>query len=652
MWKNFFSYLKKGRRSLKTQLAIYFLPISIIPILGISFYATRAYEDTTTESLSRRAKSERDAIIAEIDNFELDNFEKARKLAKQKRIATFLKSKDLEGLKELIDSSPSEAFVRFYSKEGKFLIRRESEADKQVPYLSREANRKVMEAGETINRFFIENKKGFSTIIRVAVKENNQVVGILEEEILFAEKELEEIKVRRNLDLGILSRNFEAMASTIEITPEADKNLQRNFFPATPSGLSVGSTLTLKDARYTAYLFDLPSHLSKDRYFGYLAIFLPLNNIDAVSTRLKLNMIFVTVLLVLVFALLIFFFSNQIVSPIEVLVNAMKKFKSGKVEEITTFETTYEIDYLVRTFNEMTRNVVATKRALEVKLEELKKANIEIKTTQTTLVQSAKMISLGQIVAGVAHELNNPIAFIYSNMHQMSEYADRMQKLIAQYREIQSKLNESDRKKIQNLETELEIDFMLKDMEDIIRSVLDGANRTKEIVTGLRTFSRIEDAHFRLSDVHEGIRSTLKLLSSELKNRIVVHEEFKPLPQIECNLSQLNQVFMNILSNSAQAIATRGEIWIRTLQDGENIRLEFEDSGSGIPENTLEKIFDPFFTTKKVGQGTGLGLSIAYGLIQKHNGTIRVESRMGQGTKFIIELPIHQPGKHSKVQTA
>lgn len=647
MWNSFFSYFQLGKRSLKTQLALYFLPIAILPILGISFYATRVYEDTTTESLSRRAKSERDAIIAEIDNFELEHLDRARRLAKNPKLIPLLQGQNKPALAEYLNTLNDSVFVRLYTGEGQFLLKKNNLEDRQVPYLSKDVFKRVIEAGETVNRYFIDGKKGFSTLIRISVKQNNRVLGVIEEEILFSDKELEEIKVRRNLDVALLNRNFELTGSSLTIPSESIKKITKEFFPSTPSGLPLGTLVKVKEDRFSGFLFDLPSHLSKDKFSGYIVVLLPLSNSDAVSARLKLNMVFVTVLLVLVFALLIFFFSNQIVSPIEVLVNAMKKFKSGKVEEITTLDTTYEIDYLVRTFNEMTRNVVATKRALEVKLEELKKANLEIKNTQTTLVQSAKMISLGQIVAGVAHELNNPIAFIYSNMHQMSDYAGRMQKLISEYRKLQEKLPEEDKNHIKQLETELEIDYLIKDMEDIIRSVLDGANRTKDIVSGLRTFSRMEDAHFGMSDLHEGIRNTLKLLASELKNKITVHEEYAELPKVECSLSQLNQVFMNLLSNAIQATPAKGDIWIRTFRHGEKVSIEIEDSGTGIPHELLEKIFDPFFTTKKVGQGTGLGLSIAYGLIQKHNGSIQVESVQGKGTKFTIELPIHQPVKQS-----
>src|SRR5262249_4915040 len=148
--------------------------------------------------------------------------------------------------------------------------------------------------------------------------------------------------------------------------------------------------------------------------------------------------------------------------------------------------------------------------------------------------------------------------------------------------------------------------------EDLTRSCVEGARRTREIVLGLRTFSRVDESTFRFCDIHEGITSTIKLLAAEFKDRIQVHTEFGEVPHIECNLSQLNQVFMNLLSNAAHATPGKGEIWIRTRATTEECIIEFEDSGYGMPTDVVEKIFDPFFTTKKVGEGTGLGLSIAY----------------------------------------
>ncbi len=227
-------------------------------------------------------------------------------------------------------------------------------------------------------------------------------------------------------------------------------------------------------------------------------------------------------------------------------------------------------------------------------------------------------------------------------MHHLGEYVEKIKNLVKTYRELQERLPREDRLKIENLERAIELDYLLKDMADLTQSCLDGANRTKEIVMGLRTFSRMEESVFRLSDLHEGLKSTLKLLGTEFKDRLKIHEELGTLPQVECNQSQMNQVFMNLLSNASQAISGKGDIWIRTRVEGPEAVVEIEDSGSGISPETLEKIFDPFFTTKKVGEGTGLGLSIAYGLVQKHRGTITVKSALGKGTLFTVRIPVRQ----------
>ncbi|MCA9319038.1 two-component sensor histidine kinase, partial [Candidatus Saccharibacteria bacterium] len=189
-----------------------------------------------------------------------------------------------------------------------------------------------------------------------------------------------------------------------------------------------------------------------------------------------------------------------------------------------------------------------------------------------------------------------------------------------------------------------DFDYIVEDLPRLITSCEDGARRTRDIVLGLRNFSRLEEAALKEVNIEEGLQNTLQLLSGELKNRIQVKEEFSGIPQVTCYPSQLNQVFMNILSNAAQAIEGDGEIVIRTKQlDKERVQVEIEDNGKGMDEETRVKMFDPFFTTKSLGTGTGLGLSISYGVIEKHKGEIQVESELGKGTKFILTLPIKGP---------
>lgn len=638
---------RAGTLSLKTVLSIYFIPISILPAIFLSFYSQRLFQDSLTETLSRRASSERDAIVAEIDSFESELKAQARALSQQPRFVRAVSVRDVQTLGSIIANPSWGGVIRVYTTSGEFLVGSKADSPTHVAYLPKEGLKKVKTRGETMERYFVDSHPGLLTVMRILLKNRDRVFGVLEAERTFGQREMAELKNRRGVDAVFLDREFSSVAATFALSKDVLRRFSAVAYQPEFRGSQDPIVVELGDARFSAFIYDLPANFGRSKRWGYLALFLSMNSVDATLGKMRLAIVYLTLLLILVAALLIFIFSNRLVKPIATLVVAMKRVKSGRVEAIPSIDSTYEIEYLVRSFNEMARNVSAAKRTLEMKLEELHDANAEIKNTQSTLVQSAKMISLGQIVAGVAHELNNPIAFIYSNMHHLFEYIEKVKELVGAYRAIYPHLKAEDRLRLEELDEKLEVDYVLKDMEDLTKSCVEGANRTKEIVLGLRTFSRMDESDFKLADLHEGLRNTLKLLASELKGRITVQEDFGPLPQVECSLSQLNQVFMNLLSNAAHAIEGRGTIQIRTRHLGNEVKIEIEDSGSGMPLEIQEKIFDPFFTTKKVGQGTGLGLSIAYGLIQKHHGQISVKSQVGKGTCFTILLPILQPTSSS-----
>jgi len=289
----------------------------------------------------------------------------------------------------------------------------------------------------------------------------------------------------------------------------------------------------------------------------------------------------------------------------------------------------------------MSRRISQARTDLKKKIFELEGANQELKDTQAKLVHSAKMISLGQLVAGVAHELNNPIGFISSNMTHLRDYSEKLVKLV--------ETAESNPQALSALKAELEYDYIVKDMPKLIASCEDGARRTKDIVLGLRNFSRLEEAKLKEIDIHESLDTTLNLLAGEIKNRVQINKHYEPIPNVACYASQINQVLMNILSNALQAIEGSGHIWISTeALRGSNdktgkVQISIQDSGKGMSPEVLEKIFDPFFTTKGVGQGTGLGLSISYGILQSHGGEIQVRSEIGVGTEFTIIIPVYPP---------
>lgn len=285
----------------------------------------------------------------------------------------------------------------------------------------------------------------------------------------------------------------------------------------------------------------------------------------------------------------------------------------------------------------------ATNEDLKLQKEELR-ANIEnLKSTQKQLIETAKMASLGQLTAGVAHELNNPINFIHGNVKPLKRDIQDIFEIIEKYDEIikNKDLIESFTE-VETLKTNLDFSYLIKEINDLLEGISEGSIRTSDIVKGLRNFSRLEEVEFVKADVHEIIDSTLTILNNKIKSRIEIQKDYGDINLIECMPSKLNQVFMNILNNGIEAIENKGKITIETSQKDNRLKIVIRDNGVGISNETLTHIFEPFFTTKDVGKGTGLGLSISIGIINNHNGEIDVISDVGKGTEFIIMLPIKQ----------
>ncbi len=290
---------------------------------------------------------------------------------------------------------------------------------------------------------------------------------------------------------------------------------------------------------------------------------------------------------------------------------------------------------------ERTQELTATNANLTGALEELKSA-------QSQLIQQEKMASLGQLVAGVAHELNNPIGFIYANFPHLQEYAQTLLSLIDELRNMP--MSEEDHSKLEVRLEEADLGFLREDLMKIIRSGQSGATRIKEIISSLRSFSRLDEAVEKPARLEEGLDDTLALLQHQLKKRIEIVRDYRLNQSVHCYPSQLNQVFMNILYNAIQAIEGTGVITVSTSREDDWAVVEISDNGPGIPPEVQKHIFDPFFTTKKVGEGTGLGLSISYGIIKKHGGNISVESEMGRGSKFILRIPLQHTVSTSGIE--
>ncbi len=289
------------------------------------------------------------------------------------------------------------------------------------------------------------------------------------------------------------------------------------------------------------------------------------------------------------------------------------------------------------------RNARRYKEDLENRNLELARRKAELERVQAQLVHSEKMASLGQLAAGIAHELNNPAGFIFSNMAVLPEYLQQLRRMISAER--QAALADSETLKTNRTSAIVDYETLLSDVESIAMDSYAGAARIKDIVQNLRLFSRLDEAEIKRVDLHEGIDSTIRLLSQYYSSpAITLRREYGAVPPIECYAGQLNQVWMNLLVNAAQAIGDGGEVRIATAYDGAKVTVDISDTGAGIQPEHLDRIFDPFFTTKPVGEGTGLGLSISHGIVVRHGGQLTVESRPGRGATFSVALPIHIHG--------
>ncbi|MBD2252380.1 ATP-binding protein [Nostoc parmelioides] len=361
---------------------------------------------------------------------------------------------------------------------------------------------------------------------------------------------------------------------------------------------------------------------------------------------------------------------------------------AGNFDYRLNIHTGDEIEDLAQSFNDMAvklsqsretlmKNTELTNMNQRLELEiaerkqaelELQKALQELQQTQAQLIQTEKMSSLGQLVAGVAHEINNPVSFIYGNITHANEYTEKLLELIHLYQQELTNPSAVIQEKI----AEIDLEFLQEDLPKILRSMKMGSQRIQQIVLSLRNFSRLDEAEMKEVDIHEGIESTLLILQNRFKAKsqsynIEIIKEYGQLPLVECHAGQLNQVFMNIINNAVDALegsvvsgqwsivngkTTNNErlttnspqITIRTeITNNNRVVIRIADNGPGITQQVMQKLFDPFFTTKPVGQGTGLGLSISYQIVvDKHSGVLRCESEIGKGTEFWIEIPLRQ----------
>ncbi|PCI55821.1 MAG: two-component sensor histidine kinase [Gammaproteobacteria bacterium] len=296
-----------------------------------------------------------------------------------------------------------------------------------------------------------------------------------------------------------------------------------------------------------------------------------------------------------------------------------------------------ELDELFIKFNQMAQKVHHREYALKKSYDELSKANEELILSESQLIQSEKMASIGILAAGVAHEINNPIGYIKSNLDILQDYLNSIN---AYCQEIEEQFTSQVQKDLQQIIAKKhDLQYILDDSKPLLENSIDGVKKVAEIVRNLKTFARAEEEVKTLTDINEGLTATINMVSNELKYNCQLHIDLSPLPNIFAFPGKLNQVFMNLLINAGQSIVDKGDIFIRTYEENNYLVVEIKDTGTGISPDILPQIFTPFFTSKPVGQGTGLGLSISHSIVEQHDGKILISSKVGKGSCFSVYIP-------------
>ncbi len=634
---------KKPQRSLRTILISWFLLVSLVPLAFVTGYSIIKYEKALDNELIVRLQGNAREIKSIFKDFENGIRVNRNKYIKDPSLIYSVSVEDLVTLKEVADdflSNDISSNISFFTRDGRLLtsvfhdekggIRSFTPAANSAVYLSDENLEKLKQEQEYSFIDFSGNQKVSLVVFSKLLGKSGKLVGYVEQLIDINEAFLTRLKDRLKLELFLLKpQSLAVMTGTHEDfylykknnLPDLDNKSEFSFFDLSLRGQPLGAILT-------------PIKWGKSE----MILGLGASKAEAKSVLKNVNYAFFSVVGTIIFVLIIIIFliSNTILRPINDLLEAIWLMQSSDKPVEIPIKNETEIGLLTESLNQMSRNVIQARSDLKKKILELEQANQELKETQARLVHSSKMVSLGQLVAGVAHELNNPIGFIYSNMPHLRDYSEKLMRL--------ADIAQQNPETIEQAKRDLDIEYIKKDLPKLISSCEDGARRTRDIVLGLRNFSRIEEAQLKEININEAIDNTLSLLSGEIKNRIQIHKDYGQVSLVNCYASQINQVFMNILSNSVQAIDEKGNIWISTKEIEKNkkkyVSISFQDSGKGMTPQVMEKVFDPFFSTKGVGQGTGLGMSISYGIIQKHRGEILVKSQVGIGTEFTVNIPV------------
>ena len=632
--------------SLRLVLIIWFIVFSIIPFALVTGYSLFQFEKAIDNEQVQRLNSNAREIEVMYSNVYQGLVENREALASNPHVTFNLMVADDAALKDFFSDwlqTSTLGHVSIYNRDGKILAYAEKEYYASVKLSAPQKNPNL----DLSLLSHLEKKSDYGflkgvpygvefSLVSKITNSNKKTIGFITQKILMKQTFLNNVKNDLKLDMLLANENFEVVNGTIQGFEKIGNKMSEFIKKGDPESLY---DLKIDNSTYAFLVYPVLWDQTPFR------IIVGTIKKDAQDVLDKINVAFlgITGLGVLLLIVTILISTSVFLKPVNDLMEGIQAFEETENLVQVKAKDRTEIGLLISTFNQMSMKVFKARNDLKKKIQELEKANTNLKEAQTQLVQSAKMTSLGQLVAGVAHELNNPIGFIYSNTSHLREYSEKLFKIIE---EIEKDPSKSAEVKLQN-----DFNYIQEDLPRLIKSCQDGAQRTRDIVLGLRNFSRLEESQLKEIDINEAIDMTLELLKGETKNRITIHRQYENIPFVHCYASQINQVIMNIITNATHAISGSGSIWISTqavkasTESVGKVQISIQDSGSGMEPEVVEKIFEPFFTTKDVGQGTGLGLSISYGIVQNHGGDIKVQSKKDVGTEFIITIPIRQPDK-------